>query len=56
MWAKIGDDKIWEFRTVTLLGITIENKLKFEEHIRTKAQEGTKETYNIDENKKIPGF
>ena len=25
MWAKIGDDKIWESRTVKLLGITIDN-------------------------------
>ena len=33
MWVKIGDDKIWESRTVKLLGITIDNKLKFDEHI-----------------------
>ena len=33
MWAKIGDDKIWESRTVKLLGITIDNELKFDEHI-----------------------
>ena len=33
MWAKIGDDQIWESRTVKLLGITIDNELKFDEHI-----------------------
>ena len=33
MWAKIGDDKIWESKTVKLLGITIDNELKFNEHI-----------------------
>ena len=33
MWAKIGNDKIWESRTVKLLGITIDNELKFDEHI-----------------------
>ena len=33
MWAKIGDDKIWESKTVKLLGITIDNELKFDEHI-----------------------
>ena len=33
MWAKIGDDQIWESRTVKLLGITIDNELKFDEYI-----------------------
>ena len=33
IWAKIGDDQIWESRTVKLLGITIDNELKFDEHI-----------------------
>ena len=33
MWVKIGDDTIWELRTVKLLGITIDNQLKFYEHI-----------------------
>ena len=33
MWAKIGDDKIWESKTIMLFGITIENELKFDEHI-----------------------
>ena len=33
MWAKTGDDKIWESRTVKLLGIIIDNELKFDEHI-----------------------
>ena len=27
LWAKIGDDKIWETRTVKLLSITIDNEL-----------------------------
>ena len=33
MWARIRDDMVWENRTVKLLGITIENELKFDEHI-----------------------
>ena len=33
MWAKVGDDQIWESRTVKLLGITIDNELKFVEYI-----------------------
>ena len=33
MWAKMGDDQIWESRTVKLLGVTIDNELKFDEYI-----------------------
>ena len=33
MCAKTGDDHIWESRTVKLLGITIDNELKFDEYI-----------------------
>ena len=33
MWAKIGDDQIWESKTVRLLGITIDNELKFDGYI-----------------------
>ena len=30
MWARVGNDLIWESRTVKLLGITIDNELKFD--------------------------
>ena len=33
LWAKIGNDRIWENETVELLGITIDNELKFDEHV-----------------------
>ena len=33
LWAKIGDDKIWETGTVKPLVITIDNELKFDEHL-----------------------
>ena len=33
IWAKIGESKIWEKNKVKLLGITIDNELKFDEHI-----------------------
>ena len=33
MWARVGNDLIWESRTVKPLGITIDNELKFDEHI-----------------------
>ena len=32
-WAKIGDDQIWKSNKVNLLGVTIDNKLKFDNHI-----------------------
>ena len=31
---KIGNNKIWENRTVKLSGITIDNELKFDEHLK----------------------
>ena len=31
--AKIVNDKIWESNKVKLLGVTINNKLKFDSHI-----------------------
>ena len=33
MWTKIDDHKIWESKTVKLLGITSDNQLKFDEHV-----------------------
>ena len=33
MWARVGNDLIWESRTIKLLGITIDNELKFDVHI-----------------------
>ena len=33
IWTKIGDNKIWERNKVKLLGITIDNNLKFDEHV-----------------------
>ena len=34
MWANIGDEKVWESKTIRLLGKKIDNKLKFDEHMR----------------------
>ena len=31
-WRKIGDDKMWESNEVKLLGVTIDDKLKFDSH------------------------
>ena len=33
IWAKRGNDKIWETRSVELLWVTIDNDLKFDEHL-----------------------
>ena len=55
MWAKIGDDQIWESRTVKLLGVTIDNELRFDEYISNVCK-GPKETCCTDKNKKMPRF
>ena len=33
-WVKIGEDKIWEEKSVKLLGVTIDNELKFDSHVK----------------------
>ena len=33
LWIEIGNNKIWENRTVILLGITIDDKIKFDEYL-----------------------
>ena len=35
IWAKIGEHKIWEESKVKLLGVIIDNKLNFEEHVNS---------------------
>ena len=32
-WAKTGNDRIWESRTVKRLGVTLDNKLNFDQHL-----------------------
>ena len=56
MLSKIDDDKIWESRTVKLLGITIANELKFNEYISNVCKKSPKETYCTSNNKRIPRF
>ena len=33
IWGNVGDKKIWEDDKVKLLGVTIDNKLKFNYHV-----------------------
>ena len=33
LWVKIGNDTIWETKNVKLLGVTIDNELKFNKHL-----------------------
>ena len=33
IWAKIGEHKIWEENKVKLLGVTMDSKLRFDEHV-----------------------
>ena len=32
-WVRVGPDKIWEDRSVKLLGVSIDNELKFDKHV-----------------------
>ena len=33
IWAKLDQDVFWESNDVELLGVTIDNKLRFDKHI-----------------------
>ena len=33
IWSKVGKSKIWEENKVRLLGITIDNELKVDDHV-----------------------
>ena len=54
-WAKIGDDQIWESRTVKLCDITID-ELKFDEYLSNICKKAHRKTYCTDKNKKITRF
>ena len=32
-WVRVRPDKIWEDHSVKLLGVSIDNKLKFDKHV-----------------------
>ena len=42
IWAKIGEHKIWEESKVKLLGVIIDNKLNFEEHVNSLCNKANK--------------
>ena len=42
IWAKIGTDLIWGSNSVKLLGITIDNHLKFDKHISLSCAKGNR--------------
>ena len=33
MWAKLDDDIVWESNNVELLGVTIDNNIRFDKHV-----------------------
>ena len=55
MWVKIGDDQIWESRTVKLLGATIDNELKFDEYISNVCKKAQRKL-SVLTRTKIPRF
>ena len=32
-WVRVGPDEIWEDHSIKLLGVSINNKLKFDKHV-----------------------
>ena len=56
MWAKIGDNQIWESRTVKLLGITIDNELKLDEYISNVCKKTQTKVTVLTRIKKYLGF
>ena len=34
LWAKVGEEMIWESKSEKLLGLTIDKGLKFDEHLK----------------------
>ena len=55
MWVTIRDDVIWKNRTVKLLGITIDDELKFDEHLTNICIKANRKL-SFDKNEKIFGF
>ena len=55
MWVRIRDNMIWENRTVKLLGIKIDNELKFDEYL-TNICIIENRKLSFDKNEKIFGF
>ena len=53
MWVRIRADMIWENRTVKLLGTTIDNKLKFNEHNNIYLHQSKEKIDSFDKNGRI---
>ena len=59
IWAKIGNSLIWEERIIKLLGINIDSKLTFHQHVSIICDKAgrklkTQETHKFNENTKPP--
>ena len=56
LWAKIGNDRIWETKAVKLLGVTIDNELKFDVHLNNVCLKANRKLPRINKNKKVTRF
>ena len=45
-WVRVGPDKIWENNSIKLLGVSIDNELKFDKHVLNIIK---KDTIKIDQ-------
>ena len=55
-WTCVGDDQICESRTVKLLGITIDNELKFDKYISKVCKKAQRKLTVLTRIKKYLGF
>ena len=56
MWAKTSNDLIWKSRTVKLLGIAIDNELKFDEYVSSVCKKAQRKLTVLRRIKKCLGF
>ena len=56
LWTKIGNDRIRESRTVKLLGVTLDNKLKLDEHLNNVSLKSKRKLYALSRIKKYCGI
>ena len=47
MWAKLDRDKVWESNNVKLLGITLNNKLKFDKRVSNICSKANRKLSNL---------
>ena len=56
LWVKIGNNRIWEHRTVKLLGITFNKELKLDKHLNSVCLKANRKISSLSKIKKLLDF